>query len=56
MPLPALVPLETLPGWPAVQEPTAIELLTLTLFIPLAITAVVMLLTMARGWKSPDRG
>ena len=32
------------------------ELLILTLFIPLAITAVVVVLTMARGWKSPDRG
>lgn len=53
-PGPALLPLETLPGWPSVIEPTVLELLTLTLFIPLGITAVLAVLILGPGWKSQD--
>ncbi|HQZ00005.1 MAG TPA: hypothetical protein PKV13_09030 [Propionicimonas sp.] len=50
----ALIPLETLPGWPAVNDPTVLELLTLTLFIPLGVSAVLALLILGPGWKSQD--
>lgn len=51
LPVPALFPLETLPSWPAVTEPTVLELLTVTLFIPLAITLVLMALILGPGWR-----
>lgn len=53
--VPGLLPLETLPGWPAVVEPTMLELLTLTVFIPLALVAVITVLVMGPGWKAKDQ-
>jgi hypothetical protein len=57
LPVPALFPLETLPSWPAVTDPTVLEMLTLTLFIPLAITLVLTALILGPGWapKSTDQ-
>jgi hypothetical protein len=52
LPVPASLPLETLPSWPAVPDPTVLQILTVTLFIPLAITAVVALLVLAPGWRA----
>lgn len=46
----AFLPLETLPSWPAVPEPTLVELLTVTLFVPFAIAAVVVALVMGPAW------
>ena len=51
LPVPALFPLETLPSWPAVTDPTVLEMLTLTLFIPLAITLVLTALILGPGWR-----
>jgi hypothetical protein len=51
LPVPALFPLETLPSWPAVTDPTVLEILTLTLFIPLAITLVLTALILGPGWR-----
>lgn len=50
----ALIPLETLPGWPAVTDPTVLELLILTVFIPLAILLVLALIILAPSWRSAD--
>lgn len=48
----ALLPLQTLPSWPEVVEPTLLEMLTLTVFIPLAITAVLTVVVLGKGWRS----
>lgn len=40
----------TLPGWPAVYDPTVLEILALTLFIPLGIAAVFAVLVLAPAW------
>lgn len=55
-PAPALFPLETLPGWPAVSDPTVLEMLTLTVFIPFGIAAVFAVLILAPGWRAKDEG
>ena len=52
LPLPAFAPLETLPSWPAVTEPSVLEMLTLTLFIPLGITLVLALIILGPGWHA----
>lgn len=49
--VPALIPLETLPSWPAVPDPTILELLTITLFIPLAISALFAAMILGPGWR-----
>lgn len=54
LPVPAQILLETLPGWPVAYEPTVLEMLTLTLFIPLAITAVLAALILGPGWHPKD--
>ncbi|MFZ0530049.1 MAG: hypothetical protein WAL91_05885 [Propionicimonas sp.] len=51
LPVPASLPLETLPGWPAVYEPSVLDMLALTLFIPLAMAAVVAVMVLGPGWK-----
>lgn len=53
-PVPALLPLETLPNWPAVYEPTVLEMLTLTVFIPFGIAAVFAALILGPGWRAKD--
>lgn len=52
LPLPAQVLLETLPSWPAVHEPSIMELLNVILFIPLVITAVFVAVVMGPAWRS----
>ena len=47
----ALMPLETLPSWPTVTDPTVLEMLTLTIFIPLGIGAVLTALIMGPAWR-----
>ena len=54
LPLPAAIPLETLPGWPAVSDPSVVQLLTLTLFIPLGITLVLAAIILGPGWRAKD--
>jgi hypothetical protein len=54
LPVPAFLPLETLPSWPAVPDPTVVQILIPTLFIPLAITAVIALLVLGPGWRRPS--
>ena len=54
LPLPSFIPLETLPSWPVVNDPTVLEMLTLTLFIPLAITLVLAALILGPGWRAKD--
>ena len=47
----ALIPvLETLPGWPEVVEPGLLDILVLTVGIPVAIAAVVTLAFMGPHW------
>ena len=50
--LPTFLPLQTLPSWPAVPDPSVLQLLTLTLFIPLAITVVVAALVLGPTWHA----
>lgn len=40
----------TLPGWPAVHDPTVLEMLLVTLFIPLGIAAVFAVLVFGAAW------
>ncbi len=40
----------TLPGWPAVYDPTVLEMLLVTLFIPLGIATLFALLVFAPAW------
>lgn len=47
-----LLPLQTLPGWPSVPDLSVVHLLSLTLFIPLAITAVITALVMGPSWRA----
>ncbi|MBK9695998.1 MAG: hypothetical protein IPO80_00900 [Propionibacteriaceae bacterium] len=54
LPFPAQVILETLPSWPAVHEPSTMELLTVILFVPLVIAGVFVALVMGPGWRSKD--
>ena len=56
LPVPAILPLETLPNWPAVTDPTVLEMLTLTVFIPFGIAAVFAFLILTPGWKPKDEG
>ena len=51
-PVPALLPLETLPSWPAVYQPTVLEMLTLTVFIPFGIAAVFAVVILGPSWRS----
>ncbi len=51
LPVPAHILLETLPSWPAVNDPTVVELLTLTLFIPLGIGLVFAVIILGPGWR-----
>ena len=51
LPVPAFLPLETLPSWPAVPDPTVVQILIPTLFVPLAITVVIALLVLGPGWR-----
>ena len=39
-----LVPLETLPGWPKVEDPSALEVLGLLVLAPIVVIAVVALI------------
>jgi len=58
LPVPAFLPLETLPSWPAVTDPTVLEMLTLTLFIPMGITLVLAAIILGPGWRQktePDQ-
>jgi len=54
LPLPAQVLLETLPGWPEVQEPTILESLTLLLFLPVGMALAFVLVIMAPAWRARD--
>lgn len=40
----------TLPGWPAVYDPTVLDILLLTLLIPLGIATVFAVLVFAPAW------
>jgi hypothetical protein len=51
LPVPAFLPLETLPSWPAVTDPTVLEMLTLTIFIPFGVGAVLTALIMGPAWR-----
>ena len=42
---------QTLPGWPAVYDPSVLELLFLTLLLPLGIAAVFAVLIFAPSWR-----
>lgn len=41
-----------LPGWPVAPDVTLTDILIPTLFVPLAIAAVITVLVMAPGWRS----
>ncbi|MBA3527875.1 MAG: hypothetical protein H0T91_00890 [Propionibacteriaceae bacterium] len=50
-----LVPLETLPGWPAVENPTALQTLGLLVGLPVAVMVVVALLVKASSLTGGNR-
>ncbi len=52
----ALNLLETLPGWPAVHEPSVMDFLFLILFLPLAIAAVFAAIILGPGWYRKNQG
>jgi hypothetical protein len=56
LPVPAFLPLETLPSWPAVTDPTVLQVLVLTVFIPFGIAAVLTLLILGPQWNARARG
>ena len=41
-----------LPSWPVAPDVTTLQILSVTVLIPLAIAAVVTLLVMGPGWRS----
>ena len=43
-----------LPSWPIAPDVTTLELLSVTLFIPLAIAAVITALVMGPAWRSGE--
>jgi hypothetical protein len=43
-----------LPSWPVAPDVTTLEILTVTLLIPLAIAAVITVLVMGPGWQSKE--
>lgn len=45
-----LIVMETLPSWPSVTEPTLMQILLVTLFIPGIIAAVITALSMGPSW------
>ncbi|MEA4944504.1 MAG: hypothetical protein VB080_08705 [Propionicimonas sp.] len=45
-----LTPLESLPGWMAVHEPSVLEFLVVILGVPAAIAAVFVALVMGPAW------
>lgn len=47
-----LIGLKTLPGWPSVPDLSMVHLLALTLFIPLAITAVITAIVLGPSWRA----
>ncbi|HJV15168.1 MAG TPA: hypothetical protein VJ625_14870 [Propionibacteriaceae bacterium] len=51
-----LVPLETLEGWPRVQDPTVLQALTLYVGIPLLIAVIVSATILVRAKASARRG
>lgn len=54
LPVPAFLPLETLPSWPPAPDPTVMQMLLLTVFIPFGIAAVIALLVLGPGWRSKE--
>ena len=50
--LPGFLPLETLPSWPQVTDPSTLEMLLLTVFIPFGIAAVVTAVVLGPGWRA----
>ena len=51
-----LLPLETLPGWPTVADPTLLQTLGLLAGIPLVVTLVIALLCFAPQLARAGRG
>lgn len=51
-----LLPLETLPGWPAAADPTALQTFGLLLGIPFVIGAVIAAPMLGRAWFARGRG
>ncbi|MGC3954366.1 MAG: hypothetical protein QM804_08985 [Propionicimonas sp.] len=45
----------SLPGWPAVYDPTVLDLLMVTLFVPLGIAAVFAVLVFGPAWGRSQR-
>ncbi|QLQ16237.1 MAG: hypothetical protein HZY73_11895 [Micropruina sp.] len=50
-----LLPLETLPGWPAAPNPTGLETFILLLGIPFAVGAVMTAWLVGRAWFAQGR-
>lgn len=49
---PTPIALQTLPSWPTVAEPTLLESLTLMVFIPVGVAALLTVLVLGRSWGS----
>lgn len=51
----AMLPLETLPGWPEAPDPGLAEMLAICLGIPLAITVPLLLFILGPTWLRQTR-
>lgn len=51
----AMLPLETLPGWPEVPDPGLAAVLVILVGIPLALAAPLFLLTVGPAWFRQTR-
>jgi hypothetical protein len=54
--LPRLIPLETLPSWPAAPDPSVLQNLVVFAFIPLGIAAVLVAVIMGPHWARRAAG
>lgn len=54
LPLALLVPLDTLPGWPSVYEPGALDWLMVLLVWPAVAAGLILIIGMAPKWRRHD--
>lgn len=55
LPRPAEIALETLPSWPAVQDPSVLHALLVMAFIPLGVAGVLVAVIMGPHWARHSR-
>ncbi|MCA0252297.1 MAG: hypothetical protein LCH76_08450 [Actinobacteria bacterium] len=50
-----MIETQTLPGWPAAYDPSLLDLLVVTLLVPLGIAAVFAVLLFAPVWREKQQ-